>query len=217
MAVVTINEQEVVVPRIVADKVIRIVDLVAEVLTDGPELVGKYNDFVKKYGEENYWTITQADLAEDAPNRTRSLNMVAAYGHNPAKLPEEGVRIPKPAPTQDAVIELFPSAWGIARDKVLAAVGLLLVDNGDLADADVNGEEAVRALIQEKVRWLRSNADIGELIAVVMFAIETIAEEIGKVGAGKVMARAKDLAAQTPQTAESSEDDPAQPDSEQSS
>jgi len=94
---------------------------------------------------------------------TRGLSKVRGYGIPDEDFGEDGyIDLPEPPTREQTWLHVFPLAFKLARTEATQIVGLLLVDDNRLMDAEANGQ--VEELCAKEGRETLFKADLGELI-----------------------------------------------------
>lgn len=209
MAVVKINGEEKVIPRLVAEKAIRITDAIAEGLAKAPEILDEYKKLT-----DNYPPIAISAQEAQLPNWQPIIKSLGYLDDNgeiiAAAINEEGkVSIPQAPSDEEVLARMFPIVWGTLKEELLRIIALLLVSGEDLREADRS--DAVEELLQEVADDLAYNADLEELVAVVAVGIELISAEIKRAGVGKLLEKTRALTTgqQTEEEPETATEEPA--------
>lgn len=202
MAVVKINGEEKVIPRLVAEKAIRITDAIAEGLAKAPEILDEYKTLT-----ENYPPIKISKQEAQLPNWQPALQSLGYLDDNgdiiPAVFDEEGnITIPQAPGDEEVLARMFPIVWSTLKEELLRIIALLLVSGEELRQADE--DDAVEELLQKVANDLAYNADLEELVEVVAVGIELISAEIKRAGVGKLLEKTRALT--TGQTEEAPEE-----------
>lgn len=143
--------------------------LVARVMRELPQLQEKVSTFAKDYRSKNTVVITSA-LAKTPRYSVLGLSpedFTAAGGN--IELPEE------PTP-QQVIVHVLPDMFDLARVELQRFVGLVVIPNSELEDAD--DADKVDDALDRLGKQIFRNGDLDEILQVVVVGWEVLEDQI---------------------------------------
>lgn len=91
------------------------------------------------------------------------------------------LELPRSPGLMEQIAAVFPLAFEAAEDQLVQLYGILLVDNKRLADAIREGDGAAARLISEEGEEFLDRGDIGDMLELLVVAIEVSRGQIDRV------------------------------------
>lgn len=169
-AVVRLGGRDVDIRPLTMGKGILLSDLVGEASFLWSELDAEAREWQKEEAERRAVTFNQAEA--DSVMRQRR----AEHGDDAAPLVPEGwdwnenpeFRIPQYPDWREALARFVPKVWRQARPQVIRLLGLLVVEDDDLWNAEDQDEATVSALLENEGRKLARSATVPEVANLLM-------------------------------------------------
>jgi len=187
-----IGDRTVQLPELNGYKAVRALRLISEVSKCSPAVLERLADLRSEYADRNALVLTPA-LAK-LPRFQRTIIDEDGNEHDEAVFTDADfeiaggeIRIPQDPGVSDQIIAVFPIIFEAAEKQVIELLALLTAPNSELADADENG--AVDEYLAQTSRKLLHTASLEQLVALLLAAVEIVAESIQKDG-GAALERA---------------------------
>jgi hypothetical protein len=179
---VEIGDRLVNVSRFSTFKAIHAGELLTEVLNEVPDLSEKLSAYNAEFRSKNTVRISRA-----AAELRYDPEQLAQVSEEAWMATDGYMELPASPGALDVAAFVLPVAFEAARDRVLELLALVVVSNSELRDAD-EANNIGEVLDAQKKLLLHS--DLGELIDLVVAAVEVLTEQFeGKAGSSGVWRR----------------------------